>query len=102
MDFVTSASAELTHQEKRKIYNRTYLNTENGKLRREENIKRYYANHPEKKENHYLNYIETSTRCSKEYYERHREAILAKKKEQYSAKKALVNTQKAIVLFGKE
>ena len=89
----TNACAKLTNQEKRQIYNRTYLNTENGRLRRSENIKRYYENHPDKKENHYANYIETSKRCSKDYYAKHREEILAKKKVQYAAR-ALLNTAK--------
>ena len=97
----TCTSAVLTHQEKRQIYNRTYLNTENGRFRRAENIKKYYENHPEKKENHYVNYIETSKKCSKDYYERHREEILARKKEQYAAKKlqqiALINKLQQIL-----
>ena len=95
----TCTSVVLTHQEKRQIYNRTYLNTENGRFRRAENIKKYYENHPEKKENHYVNYIETSKRCSRDYYAKHREEILAKKKEQYVAR-ALLNTAKQ--MLGKE
>ena len=39
----------LTQQDKRKIYNANYLNTENGRLKRAENIKRFYENHPGKK-----------------------------------------------------
>ena len=80
-------SPVLTHQEKVQMYNRTYLNTENGRFRRAENIKKYYENHPEKKENHYENYRETSKRCSRDYYAKHKEEILARKKEQYDAKK---------------
>ena len=94
----TKKVSKLTNQEKRQIYNRTYLNTENGRLRRSENIKRYYENHLDKKENHCANYIETSKRCSNDYYARHREEILAKKKVQYAAR-ALLNTAKQM---GKE
>ena len=39
---------------------------------KQKKIKKYYENHPEKKENHYVNYIETSKRCAKDYYERQR------------------------------
>ena len=77
----------LTQQDKRKLYNANYLNTENGRLKRAENIKRFYENHPDKKEHHYEIYHDTFARCSKEYYLQHRDKILAQKREKYHAQK---------------
>ena len=79
---------KLTLQEKRQIYNKNYLNTENGKQRRSENIKKFYEAHPEKKENYYKTHIDTFAKCAKEYYEKNKEAILAKRKAEYHAMKA--------------
>ena len=94
MELIIKEVSQLTPQEKRKIYNKTYLNTENGRKVRAQNTQRFYEKNPEKKENHYLTYTETCLRCAKKYYEEHKEEICARRRAQYQAARALVNTQK--------
>ena len=76
----------MSRQEMRKIWNKNYAQSENGKeVKRLARI-RFLVKYPEKKENFYETYHDTVLKCQKDYYERNRELICAKAREKYHAK----------------
>jgi hypothetical protein len=72
---------KLTRQEMRKIWNRNYAQTEHGKAAKLRASVKYNENHPDHNCNMYEKYRETMKKCQREFYQKNREAILAKMKE---------------------
>lgn len=80
---------KLTRQEQRKIWNRNYYQTEHGKAANLRGHIKYMENHPECNLNRYDKYRDSIMKSQREFYQRNREAILAKKKEKNILKKLL-------------
>ena len=80
----------LSKQEKRKIANRKYNQTDKGKETNRIVLQRYFTNHPEIRENWHTLHKESNNISTKNYYYAHREEMCAKARERYHAKKALL------------
>ena len=80
----------FSKQEKRKIANRKYSQSDKGKETNKIVLQRYFTNHPEIRENWHALHKESNNICTKNYYNAHREEVCAKARERYHAKKALL------------
>ena len=80
----------LSKQEKRRIANKKYIQSDKGRETNKIVIQRYFTNHPEIRDNWYNLHKESNKISSRNYYDAHREELAIKAHERYVAKKALL------------
>ena len=80
----------LSKQEKCKIANRKYNQTNKGKETNRVVLKRYFTNHPEIRDNWHALHKESNNISTKNYYYAHREEMCAKARARYHEKKTLL------------